>query len=1005
MKILFLHLSDFHIRDKQGVNVFQLHKIADATNSFTHIDHIAIILSGDIAFSGLRHQYESAYHCIGNIISRLKSNGFSGQCYVLCVPGNHDVDHGVKARTSRELQAIRKVDSYRKHLDTELFKQKSFFSFAKRNNCFLDEGVFYRRSINLGGFTIEAILLNSGVFSILEEDKGLHYIPQHLLNDIETPTNADFVITIMHHSPDWYADNQKNILESIIFKKSSIVFLGHEHYIGKRTISYEENPMTLVQSGGKLADNADWTNSAFHIGILDSVTLKYTQCKLAWNANQRQYEQIDRFETDLPRKPSVESKIRITDEFSRWLHEDAKHSISASFLDYYVFPRIQSEEVNGAIGKESVTEDEFVSNILDAKKVLICGGYNSGKTSLLKSLFLRLSKDFSVLFCSISNLRGRVVDRMIKNCFVDTYGERESDYLRFQQTPKNKRVIIIDDVDEIKPESFESLMSQLSESFDYFLLSTKQVVDVDLVERMKVHLKASNSIHRFRILPVYSDKRHELIQMIVSIKIGDANEANKVVEQLAYAIKLQRRFISLDPDFIIKYIEYFCNNLMDAGSNDSGVFSKVFEANITYSLSPYQTPSLSVDKLFVLLSKTAHFIHFHKSYPISEKDIISIIEDYNTAYSARVNCVNAITSMQNAKILVGDGVGGYRFSDRSYLAYFVAREVNSQYQTTGNDYDLQMILKCACFGINADILMFISYITDNIKILRFILRMANELTEKWTEFDFTDNLPLYLRAERVHAVLPPTANDQCKEELAEIETERKLTTDVQTIDLYDYTEDDANRFVNQIIRAGSLLVVIAKCLPNFEHNMLKEDKDHFISAVYHIPNRIFGLWATEADKCVNDLIAFFKGQAQDFYTRESTLDDDDILRALQWVSISILLDLYHLPMFYAAKDNTAQYLSSFAYSDQDTYSLEHLLALIRVGSASAFVSEAIKLNERDKGGAFSMALRRIARHALIVMKNFDYKLRQQLEAKFFPAVEDQKRILSQRMLIESKRGE
>jgi len=994
-----------HIVDERGVNSFQLKKVADATNSFGLINHAVIILSGDIAYSGTPQQYKSASRCLDSIISNLRHSGFAGQCNVFCVPGNHDVDHGESSRTSIELQKIRRIDSYKNHVSTELEKQTAFFAFAKRYCCFWGKTVFCRRSITIEGFKIEANLINSGVFSILEEDKGLHYIPQHLLNVLEEPTNADFVITVMHHSPDWYTDVQKNALERIIFKKSSLVFFGHEHYIGNRTISYEDKPIAIVQSGGKLANNDDWANSTFHVGVLESTTLKYVQCELAWNKNQQQYEQLNRFDIILPQKPSVENTIHLTPEFMRKLLEDTKHNISSSFLDYYVFPRLQSEGINGVVGKEIVSEDDFLATICAEKKVLICGGYNSGKTSLLKSLLLRLSRDFSVLFCDVSNIKGHSVERILKNCFADSYGDNDSDYLRFQQIPKSKRVIIIDDVDEMKPDSLESFMKQLDESFDFFIMSTKQVMDVDLVERMKVYLKASNSIYRYHILPVYSDKRHELIQKIVSLKIEDANEAIRVVKQLANAIKTQRRFISLDPDFIIKYVEYYCNNLRDSGSNDSGVFNKVFEANLTYSLGPFQTMHLSVDKLFVLLSKIAHYIHFYKSYPISEKEIVSIIEEYNTAYGARVNCLDAITAIRNAKILVADGSGGYRFSDRSYLAFFVAREVNNQYQITGDDCDLQRILKCACFGVNADILMFISYITDNIKILKYILHMANELTEKWEEFSFTENLPEFLTSERIHTVLPPPSDARHKEELAEINAERNLSSSIQTIDLYDYTDDDANRFINQVIRAGSLLVVVAKCLPNFEHNMLKEDKDQFVSAIYRIPNRIFGLWSKETDKCVEELMAFFKGQAQDFYSRERLPEDDDIVHALQWASISLLLDLYYLPFFYAAKDNTAHYLSSFSYSVKSTYSLEHLMSLIRVGSAKAFVDEAIKLNDYNNGWAFTTALHRIVRHALITMNNIDYRMRQQIEARFFPAVEDQKRIMAQRMLSEGKKGE
>lgn len=92
---------------------------------------------------------------------------------------------------------------------------------------------------------------------------------------------------------------------------------------------------------------------------------------------------------------------------------------------------------------------------------------------------------------------------------------------------------------------------------------------------MKVLLKANDSIFRFKIMPIFSDKRYELIQKLVNIKAEDKSTVDKTTKLLADAISSQRRFISLDPDFIIKYVEYYCNNLGDANNSDSGVFSKV----------------------------------------------------------------------------------------------------------------------------------------------------------------------------------------------------------------------------------------------------------------------------------------------------------------------------------------------------------------------------------------------------------------------------------------------
>ena len=54
MKILFLHISDMHIKNKDGINGFQIKKIADSINQLGAFEQILLIISGDIAYSGHR---------------------------------------------------------------------------------------------------------------------------------------------------------------------------------------------------------------------------------------------------------------------------------------------------------------------------------------------------------------------------------------------------------------------------------------------------------------------------------------------------------------------------------------------------------------------------------------------------------------------------------------------------------------------------------------------------------------------------------------------------------------------------------------------------------------------------------------------------------------------------------------------------------------------------------------------------------------------------------------
>ncbi len=124
--------------------------------------------------------------------------------------------------------------------------------------------------------------------------------------------------------------------------------------------------------------------------------------------------------------------------------------------------------------------------------------------------------------------------------------------VRYEQIPKEKKVLIIDDIDQVKQSSFDAFLSKIDDKFEFFIFTSNRLLDLNLFERMKEQLKAADSIYRYQIMPFYADKRLELIQRIVTLNTTDKSSISKTVHALSDTLTAQRRFISLDPDFIIK---------------------------------------------------------------------------------------------------------------------------------------------------------------------------------------------------------------------------------------------------------------------------------------------------------------------------------------------------------------------------------------------------------------------------------------------------------------------
>lgn len=1002
MKILFLHLSDLHIKNDDAYNEFQIKKLVDTLQIATPFDEIIIIFSGDIAFCGMKNQYNVADKIINTIYLYLKNqNIYNGEKNIICVPGNHDIVYENPPRNSNDLNQIFKDFTYRKYINPELEKQNYFFEFAQKYNCFIKNKLFCQKIFSFNNFKIEANLLNTGVFSLKnEEDKGLHYIEQADINKINIPTESDFVISIMHHSYDWYIDSQKEQLEKALLCKSSLLFLGHEHKIGTKQNSYNDNKAVFIHAGGALCENDDWSLSEFEFGVFDTEFYNYSIYQHKWDSSENQYCCIKSFTQKLPHKPSKEKQLTIREEYKTKLLLDPFHEWTNNFMDYFVFPRIEIEKFDSLYDSEFLNIDSFTEEISKQKRVVITGATNCGKTTLLKALFLKFAEDKCVIYCDIDTIKNKASSKIVKTNFIEIYGEDSASYTRFQQLPPEKRVLIIDNIDQIKATDFDRYISEVSKDFGIMIFSTKKIINLDMIERIKVRLKYENAIISYRITPFFSDKRQELIRKLVEIKHKENQsiEVEKVTEILCDSIKHQKSFISLDPDFIINFVNYYCNNIGSVLNCDSTVFSKIFESNITSALAPYMSNILTIEKIYRLLSKTAYHIHFNKKYPISEKEIFTIIRNYNEDNDDDVNPDTFIEIVKKSKLLFSEEEKDYKFVNRNQLAYFVAKEVNFLYNQTGKEDDLTYLLQNACFGINADILLFISYITDNTRILGFLLNTIQSFTENWHELNFEANLPKFLELRQIPKVELPNESDKNKIEENEIADEKADDKQLATIDIYDYNEDDALEPINQIIRAISLLAIISKCLPSFEHNMTADMKHDFVKEIYVLPNKIYYSWAVIVDKSYDALIRELKKEGSvEYENTKEQLKLDEFQTEFQIFAMSLLLDIYNVSAINATKDNSFRMLDKFDRESKPTYEMLHLMILRRQKKAKDFVKEAISMNDNYSNNILLKTLVKfIVSHAMIYMNSLDLKKRDQLKSEFFPTLSEQKRLLTNR---------
>ena len=116
--------------------------------------------------------------------------------------------------------------------------------------------------------------------------------------------------------------------------------------------------------------------------------------------------------------------------------------------------------------------------------------------------------------------------------------------------------------------------------------------------------------------------------------------------------------------------------------------------------------------------------------------------------------------------------------------------------------------------------MFVTYLTNETSLIDAILTSATEASTEWKEFTFVMPELKYLEVQSpIKQLIPPSKYEAEKErqiddakDRAEIENSQ-----VDVVSIYDYKEDEIEKLENQLTRSISLLMLIARCLPNFEH--------------------------------------------------------------------------------------------------------------------------------------------------------------------------------------------
>ena len=425
----------------------------------------------------------------------------------------------------------------------------------------------------------------------------------------------------------------------------------------------------------------------------------------------------------------------------------------------------------------------------------------------------------------------------------------------------------------------------------------------------------------------------EVISKVVALKYrGNESQGRGVARTLEQCLNTYKLGFRTEVDFVVQFADYYCSHIGELDKSDAKVFSKVFEASIERAIAPnlYERKENTND-IVVALSDVAFYVHFHREYPITAEHIAEVIEAYCKYYDNRyLTAARFIDIVENSGLMVKTGNGfEYRFKSKDHLAYFVAKALNRKFHNEdGDERNLRQIVEHSCFGINGDILMFLTYISDNVRIPRLLLLQAIQYVKDWKEFDISEKKVKYLHGMPERSLSAPTKDEKESDVRNQAEDEEMNDTPIETLDIYDYDVSKIDEVNNQLIRAFLQLKIIARSLSAFISILPAADKRDLVFAMYQMPNKIFNKWAETIDSSIAELIEEIMKWQEDSDYKGKKYSREEILKFFQETSLGVLLNLYFLVTSYGANYSTVDYLSQQDYIENSlNYRIERMMFL------------------------------------------------------------------------------
>jgi formylglycine-generating enzyme required for sulfatase activity/3',5'-cyclic AMP phosphodiesterase CpdA len=244
--ITWLHLSDLHFRASprhtwdENVVLRALLGDLEALRAKENLTPDLILVSGDIAFSGVSEEYALAGQFFDELlrVTRLRKE------HLIVVPGNHDVNRReispLTMRVTSTLDSRQVVDEIlssdpdRRLILNRLNAYTHFVGGYFGASLPLGDGYFYVRRVDLDSQRVAVLGLNSAWLAYGGDEDRLRLAlgERQVRLALDEAKDAKLRIALLHHPLEWLRDFDRADCEPLLMDGCDFILHGHLHQTG-----------------------------------------------------------------------------------------------------------------------------------------------------------------------------------------------------------------------------------------------------------------------------------------------------------------------------------------------------------------------------------------------------------------------------------------------------------------------------------------------------------------------------------------------------------------------------------------------------------------------------------------------------------------------------------------------------------------------------------------------------------------------------------------------------